>query len=122
VVIVLRQRKGRTLPFVVKQEAEGVKIIRERVTLGAELHADEGTHGDNVEAAYTTFRINHGLAYSLHGGCTNQAESYFDPTLGRWTLMIGFRASRRSVRWRRGADISRMSSSGRQSSVRGRAG
>jgi hypothetical protein len=58
VVVVLRQRKGRTLPFVVRQEAEGVEIIRQRVALGTVLHADEGTHWDNVEAAYDTFRIN----------------------------------------------------------------
>jgi hypothetical protein len=77
VVVVLRQRKGRTLPFVVRQEAEGVQIIRQRVALGTVLHADEGTHWDNVEAAYDTFRINHSLAYSLDGTCTNQAESYF---------------------------------------------
>ena len=42
VVVVLRQRKGRTLPFVVKREADGAEIVRERVALGTELHADEG--------------------------------------------------------------------------------
>jgi hypothetical protein len=77
VVVVLREREGRTLPFVVKREAEGVAIVRSRVALGTELHADEGTHWDALEASYRAHRINHGLAYSLDGACTNQAESYF---------------------------------------------
>lgn len=77
VVVVLRQRKGRTLPFVVRQEADGVKIVRDRVALGTVLHADEGTHWDLLEATYDAHRINHSLAYSLGGACTNQAESYF---------------------------------------------
>lgn len=77
VVVVLRERKGRTLPFVVKREAEGVAIVRDRVELGTELHADEGTHWDNLEAQYDAHRINHSEAYSWDGACTNQAESYF---------------------------------------------
>jgi transposase-like protein len=77
VVVVLRQRKGRTLPFVVPREAEGAAIVRERVAPGTELHADEGPHWDALEAHYAARRINHGEAYSWDGACTNQAESYF---------------------------------------------
>ena len=77
VVVVLRQRNGRTLPFVVKREAEGCAIVRARVALGSELHADEAPHWDGVEFTYNTRRINHGQAYSADGACTNQAESYF---------------------------------------------
>jgi hypothetical protein len=77
VVVVLRQRGGRTLPFVVKREAEGAAIVRPRVALGSELHADEAPHWDGVEFAYNTRRINHDEAYSFDGACTNQAESYF---------------------------------------------
>ena len=76
-VVVLRQRKGRTLPFVVRREADGAAIVRERVALGTELHADEGTHWDHLEAFYHAHRINHSEAYSWDGACTNQAESYF---------------------------------------------
>ena len=56
VVVVLRQRKGRTLPFVVRREAEGAEIVRERVALGSELHADEAPHWDELEVlrAHTT--------------------------------------------------------------------
>ncbi len=77
VVVVLRQRKGRTLPFVVAREAEGVAITRARVVAGAELHADEAPHWDALEAFYSAQRINHSEAYSWNGACTNQAESYF---------------------------------------------
>lgn len=77
VVVVLRQRKGRTLPFVVLREADGTKIVRQRVALGTELHADEGLHWDELEATYKAHRINHSQAYSWDDACTNQAESYF---------------------------------------------
>jgi hypothetical protein len=77
VVVVLRQRKGRTLSFVVMREAEGAEIVRERVALGSDLHADEGPHWDELEAFYTAHRINHSEAHSWDGACTNQAESYF---------------------------------------------
>ena len=77
VVIALRQRGGRTLPFVVKREPEGAAIVRQRVALGTELHADEATHWDPLELVYRSHRINHSEAYSWAGACTNQAESYF---------------------------------------------
>lgn len=77
VVVVLRQRAGRTLPFVVKREADGVAIVRQRVALGTDLHADEGPHWDTLEAFYNAHRINHSEAFSWDGACTNQAESYF---------------------------------------------
>ena len=77
VVVALRQRGGRTLPFVVKREGEGAAIVRQRVALGTELHADEATHWDVLELLYRAHRINHSEAYSWAGACTNQAESYF---------------------------------------------
>lgn len=77
VVVVLRERGGRTLPFVVKREGDGAAIVRQRVALGTELHADEGSHWDELELIYAAHRINHSLAYSMDGACTNQAESYF---------------------------------------------
>lgn len=77
VVIAVRERGGRTLSFVVRQEAEGAAIVRERVTLDAELHADEAPHWDALELVYRAHRINHGEAFSMNGACTSQAESYF---------------------------------------------
>lgn len=77
VVVVMRERNGRTLPFVVKREAEGVALIGQNVASDATVHADEATHWDALEPHYDTRRINHSEAYSLNGACTNMAESYF---------------------------------------------
>jgi len=77
VVIVLRQRKGRTLTFVVRNEADGVFYANQRADMAARIHADEATHWDVLHARFDTKRINHSIAYSLDGICTNQAESYF---------------------------------------------
>lgn len=77
VVVVMRERGGRTLPFVTKTEAEGVAIVAERVQPGAIIHADEAAHWDKLHASYLTRRINHQESYSDGEACTNQAESFF---------------------------------------------
>ena len=77
VVVVMRERGGRTLPFVVRKESDGVPIIRRRVAIGSVIHADESGGWDSLYAHYDMRRINHSIAYSLDGACTNQAESYF---------------------------------------------
>jgi hypothetical protein len=77
VVVVMRERGGRTLPFVVARESEIVAIIRKRVAAGSVIHADEGAGWDSLYAHYDMQRINHSIAYSLDGACVNQAESYF---------------------------------------------
>lgn len=77
VVVVVRERQGRTVPFVVRQEAEGVPVISQIVSRNAEVHADEASHWDALHALFPTKRVNHSLAYSFDGSCTNQAESYF---------------------------------------------
>lgn len=85
VVVAFRQRKGRTLPFVVLQEADGVALVEKTVVRSAEIHADEASHWDMLHAMFPTLRINHSEAYSLNGVCTNQVESYFS----RLRRMIG---------------------------------
>jgi hypothetical protein len=84
VVVVTGQRKGRTLPFVVKHESDGVEIARRRIAPKAQVHADEASHWDALHAYFEAHRINHSEAYSLNGICTNQAESYFS-RLRRWS-------------------------------------
>lgn len=76
-VVVMRERKGRTLPMVFKGEAESVRAIAERVAPGAKIYADEATVWDQLHAIFDTKRINHSIAFSDDGVCTNQAESYF---------------------------------------------
>jgi transposase-like protein len=77
VVIVARERGGKTLSFVSDTEAEGVRGLHDRIALGSTIHADEASHWDAFHARYETKRINHSEAYSHNGACTNQAESYF---------------------------------------------
>ncbi len=77
VVVALRQRAGRTLPFVTRSEDEGVAIVRRHVRPGMELHADEATHWDALHATHNAFRINHSVEYSNGDSCTNQVESFF---------------------------------------------
>ena len=76
-VVVARERNGKTLPFVVAKEADAVALIRERVAMGSVVHADEAGGWDRLHAYYDVMRINHSVAFSKDGACTNQAESYF---------------------------------------------
>ncbi len=76
VVVVARERHGRTITTVKKTEAEGVAFVEAVVASGSVLQADEAGHWDALHAKYKTFRINHQQAYSLNGACTNQAESF----------------------------------------------
>jgi hypothetical protein len=77
VVVVMRERGGKTLPFVVAKEGDAVALVRQRIATGSIVHADEAPGWDVLHAYYETHRINHSLAYSKDGACTNQAESYF---------------------------------------------
>ncbi len=77
VVVALRQRGGRTLPFVATSEAHGVQIANKVVEKNSKLFADEASHWDQLHASFDTARINHSIAYSLDGIHTNLVESYF---------------------------------------------
>jgi len=77
VVVVMRERNGRTLPFVFDKESDAIPTIRARVAPGSTVHADEASGWDSLHAFYKMYRINHSVAYSMDGACTNQAESYF---------------------------------------------
>jgi transposase-like protein len=77
VVVALRQRGGRTLPFVAMSEAHGVQIATSVVEKNSKLFADEASHWDALHASFDTLRINHSIAYSLNGIHTNQVESFF---------------------------------------------
>jgi transposase-like protein len=77
VVVVIRKRNGTTLPFVVKSEAQGVDVVRNRVSCDTVIHADEASHWDALHAGFDTRRINHSEAYSNGDACTNMAESFF---------------------------------------------
>ena len=78
VVVALRQRGGRTLPFVRRVESDGVEIARGVVAPGSTIIADEARHWDALEWEYPSKRINHSVSYSDgNGHHTNWVESYF---------------------------------------------
>tara|TARA_A100001391_G_scaffold204831_1_gene202060 strand:+ start:1250 stop:2209 length:960 start_codon:yes stop_codon:yes gene_type:complete len=77
VVIALRQRGGRTLTFVRRNEHEGVGIARRIVPAASKLFADEAAHWDDLHRSFPMGRINHSQAYSQNGKHTNNVESYF---------------------------------------------
>ena len=77
VVIVARERNGKTITFVTKSEGEAVSTLKDRIELGSTVYADEASHWDQLHARYQTRRINHSEAYSDLNGCsTNMAESF----------------------------------------------
>lgn len=76
-VVVMRERGGRSLPFVVANEGDAVPFVRDHVGTLATIHADEGTGWDALHAGWDTKRVNHSVAFMDEGVCTNQAESYF---------------------------------------------
>lgn len=78
VVIVMRERAGRTITFVTKREAEGVELAEAHIARGSKVYADEAAHWDALHSTFPDAgRINHSEAYSDDGCNTNQAESYF---------------------------------------------
>ena len=85
VVVVLRQRQGRTITRTFLREAQGLGFARERIVPGSTIAADEGAHWDLFEPDFNMQRINHSQAYSRDGVHTNLAESYFS----RLRRMIG---------------------------------
>jgi transposase-like protein len=77
VVVVMRERNGRTLPFVFKSEDASLPTIARHVAPNSIIHADEAVHWDALHARFLTKRINHSESYSDGEACTNQAESFF---------------------------------------------
>src|SRR6185503_11714382 len=72
VVVVMRERGGRTLPFVFRSEDASLITIATHVAPGSIVHADEASHWDALHARFLTKRINHSEAYSDGEACTNQ--------------------------------------------------
>jgi transposase-like protein len=77
VVVIAREKSGKTLPFVFRTEPEALATLGQRIEIGSIVHADEATHWDALHSRYLTKRINHQEAYSADGACTNDAESFF---------------------------------------------
>src|ERR1700722_17021504 len=79
VVVVIRERGGKTLPGVFRNEADALHFIRQNVPKGTELYTDEAGSWNPLHAQYTLHRINHQEAYSLQDEAqthTNNAEGF----------------------------------------------
>jgi transposase-like protein len=78
VVVVVRERDGRTLPAVFRSESAALGWIKNRVARDTRLVADEAGSWNDLDARYSMDRIDHGSAYSLGNGIyTNGAEEFF---------------------------------------------
>jgi len=77
VVVVARQRRGRTIPFVAQAESEGAALVRSAIATGTVVHADEAPSWDRLHAHYEMRRINHSQAYSLKRGLYQPSRKLF---------------------------------------------
>jgi transposase-like protein len=80
VVVVIRERGGKTLPGVFRNEADALTFIRKNVAPETTLYADEAAGWNALHARYELHRINHQEAYSLRDEAqthTNNAEGFF---------------------------------------------
>lgn len=77
VVVVIRERGGKTLPGVFASESHALSFIKSRIAKGTLVHADESASWNNLHARYEMKRINHLQSYSADGACTNGAELFF---------------------------------------------
>jgi hypothetical protein len=75
--VVVRERRGNSVPAVFNSESQAASFIRARIAKGTVVHADEAASWDNLHERFEVKRINHQEAYSLDGACTNMAEEYF---------------------------------------------
>jgi transposase-like protein len=76
VVVVMRERGGRTLVQVVPSEEAAVPVMPRRIAKATLLHGDESPAWNRLHASFPMRRINHQAGYSIDGACTNGAESY----------------------------------------------
>src|SRR5207244_4636920 len=67
VVVVIRERGGKTLPGVFRSEIEALNFIRRQVPTNTTLYADEAGSWNELHRRYTLHRINHRAAYSIGG-------------------------------------------------------
>src|SRR5205823_4995094 len=90
VVVVAREVRGRTLPFIVPRESDAVPLIRKHVASGTIIHADESNAWERLHASYDVRRVNHSQEYKAEDGANvNQAESYFSGLIEKRRELAG---------------------------------
>jgi len=76
-VVTLRQRRGRSLSFVCRNESDALQFVRDHIAPGTVIHADEASGWNDLHAEYETHRINHSNEYVTVESNTNFVESSF---------------------------------------------
>jgi transposase-like protein len=78
VVVVMRERDGRTLPAVFRSESAALGFIAGRVRTDTRLMADEAGSWNDLHGRFDVKRIDHSKLYSDGSGVyTNGAEEFF---------------------------------------------
>jgi hypothetical protein len=78
VVVIVRERGGKTVPAVFKSESAALSWINSRVCDDTMmLVADEAPSWNPLHGKFDVARIDHQQAYSVNGVYTNNAESFF---------------------------------------------
>ena len=65
------------LPAAFRSEGAALSFIRNRVARETEIMVDESGAWTELASRYSMKVINHSVAYSDDGACTNMAESFF---------------------------------------------
>jgi ISXO2-like transposase domain len=77
VVVVMRERGGRTLPAVFRSERAALGFIVSRVAPETKLVTDEAPSWNELHGRFDVARIDHGQAYSLDSGVYTMALKSF---------------------------------------------
>ena len=78
VVVVMRERDGRTLPSVFRSESSALSFIASRALPGTSIMADEAGSWNDLHGRFAVSRIDHSKLYSDGSGVyTNGAEEFF---------------------------------------------
>ena len=78
VVVVMRERNGRTLPAVFRSESAALGFIASRALPGTSIMADEAGSWNDLHGRFAVSRIDHSSLYSDGNGVyTNGAEEFF---------------------------------------------
>jgi hypothetical protein len=104
-VVAMRERRGRSPPFVVRAEGEGVATVARRVLPGSTVYADEAAHWDALHARFAAHRINHPFAFSDEGACTDprprrSSRACAGPSTASTTGSAGSIRASTPARWR----------------------
>ncbi|MBC8158704.1 MAG: IS1595 family transposase, partial [Alphaproteobacteria bacterium] len=75
-VVVMRQRHGKTLPFVFDREDESLPTIHARVEHGSTVHADEASCWDGLHARFAAKRGNHSVPFKDVDASPNPTDAY----------------------------------------------